>query len=79
MVARAMIFGHDAWYDADIGVWRYDDNDAIVEENPRPCPECDEYRTDENYDPCIGHVPGAISVCCGHGRKQGWIGWPEEE
>lgn len=36
----------------------------------RPCVKCNLMPTPEGYDPCIGHVPGAVSVCCGHGVEE---------
>lgn len=32
----------------------------------RPCPVCGEGPTPEGYDPCVGYLPGARFVCCGH-------------
>lgn len=75
MTAKALIFGHEAWYDQSKEAWRYCDNDEFVEECEKLCPECNQSRTEEGYDPCIGYIPGATSVCCGHGKKDGWIGW----
>lgn len=34
-----------------------------------PCGHCGKYNTIENYDGCIGFIPGAINACCGHGQK----------
>ena len=46
--------------------WRYRDTgeDTSIE---RPCKRCGSMPTPEGYDACIGYVPKAVSVCCGHG------------
>jgi len=31
-----------------------------------PCRVCGGQRTPEGYDPCVGWLPGAQHVCCGH-------------
>jgi hypothetical protein len=67
VTARSHVRGHPVVY-VD-GEWRYEDG-APVPADPaeeRPCPICGEPPTPEGYDACIGHVPGATSVCCGHG------------
>jgi len=46
--------------------WRYEDTDETVT-HKRPCKRCGEPPTPEGHDACLGHVPGAISACCGHG------------
>jgi hypothetical protein len=28
-------------------------------------------------DPCLGHLPGVISACCGHGGERGPYLWTE--
>lgn len=28
---------------------------------------------DDDYDPCLGHIDGAVGACCGHGVHEGWI------
>jgi len=56
--------GHKIYYDGE--TWRYADTHAPADDS-RPCARCGEMPTPEGYDPCIGYVPGAVSVCCGHG------------
>jgi hypothetical protein len=68
-------FGHEIYYDADLEEWFFLDNDEPVTKK-RPCPQCGEYETSEGYDPCIGKIKGAVSVCCGHGVHDGFIVWP---
>lgn len=68
--------GHLCWYDGS--EWRYCDDDTIYDDS-RPCPQCDQLPTPEGYDACIGHLPGAISVCCGHGVEDGYIIWQAKE
>jgi hypothetical protein len=38
-----------------------------------PCACCGLPPTPEGYDPCLGHLPGAISACCGHGVCDGHV------
>jgi hypothetical protein len=65
MVARTMTRGHAAIYDPDRG-WVYEDTGDPTSV-PRACARCGEMPTPEGYDACLGHIPGAVSVCCGHG------------
>lgn len=65
---HSVYFGYPVYYDPLWQVWRYEDTKQRISVK-RPCPHCGEYQTVEGYDPCIGYVPGAVSVCCGHGRE----------
>jgi len=49
--------------------WFYFDDGSVADDS-RPCKRCGRKPTPEGYDACTGHVPGAISVCCGHGVKE---------
>lgn len=55
----------------DHGLWRYDDGTEA--DHDRPCPKCGEMPTPEGYDACVEFVPGAISVCCGHGVDASYV------
>ena len=50
-------------------VWRYEDSGEVLD-NERPCIRCGEPPTPEGHDACVGHLPGAVSVCCGHGVSE---------
>ncbi len=50
------------------GRWVYEDTGEPVEVE-RPCRRCNQMPTPEGYDACLGYVPGATSVCCGHGLE----------
>lgn len=63
MSATGQMRGHPVTWDGDH--WRYED--GVIADGSRPCVKCGEPPTPEGYDACIGHVPGAVSVCCGHG------------
>ena len=76
MTATGIIFGRDAFYDNE---WRWLDTRLPVHPITRLCPKCSMPPTLEGYDPCIGHVGGAVSVCCGHGRERGHIKWGNDE
>lgn len=61
--------GHPIMWDGE--AWRYVDDGALAEDwggEARPCTMCHEMPTAEGYDPCLGFVPGAVSVCCGPWR-----------
>ena len=72
MSATGFIRGRPAYYDGTIYRWQ----DTHAPAGPtwggpeRPCPACGELATSEGYDPCIGYVLGASSVCCGHGVEE---------
>lgn len=59
--------GHEIYYDGD--VWRYSDDNTICNDK-RPCKRCGKMPTAEGYDACLGHIPGAVSACCGHGVEK---------
>lgn len=68
MTATAYSFGHVCYYNDD--QWLYVDTKEPIPSCgglARRCPKCGQYPTSEGYDPCLGFVPEATSVCCGHG------------
>ena len=61
----ALSRGHKCYYD---GLnWRYEDTGKLLEEH-RPCKHCGK-RPVNGEDACLGHIPGAIAACCGHGIR----------
>ena len=64
MVAKSHQRGHEIEYLA--GQWCYSDTGELAEYD-RSCKRCGDLPTAEGYDACIGYIPGALSVCCGHG------------
>lgn len=68
--------GHPIRKTAD-GRWRWSDNGRFIRlgSNPTdpPCAACSRPPTSEGYDPCVGRVDSAISVCCGHGTTSGHV------
>lgn len=48
----------------------------------RPCTQCGrtpqpcEHDCQRRHDPCLGHIDGATSACCGHGTHPGYVLWP---
>jgi hypothetical protein len=50
--------------------WIFSDNKETVAETwqSRPCGHCNLMNTPEEYDGCLGHIPGALNACCGHGN-----------
>ena len=61
---RSYLRGHQIEFTA--GQWRYSDTGESAEYD-RPCKRCGEMPTIAGYDACMGYIPGALSVCCGHG------------
>lgn len=57
--------GHLATYQD--GVCFYEDGVLVDDDPDRPCPRCGRLPTPEGYDACLGHIPGCVSACCGHG------------
>ncbi len=50
---------------------RYTSDGVKVKDDPeRSCIRCGRPPLPEGYDACVGHIPGAISVCCGHGIEE---------
>lgn len=41
------------------------------------CPKCGRKPTPEGYDPCLGHIPGAVAACCGHGAANPTVTFPD--
>lgn len=67
MTATAHQRGNKIYYDGT--TWRYtSDKTPIATE--KPCVRCGQIPTPEGHDACLGHIEGAISVCCGHGIEE---------
>ncbi len=49
--------------------WEYEDGIVFTDDH-RPCTRCGQPPTPEGYDACQGYIPGATSVCCGHGVSE---------
>lgn len=62
--------GHEIFWDG--AYWRFIDTGAI-DDGARPCKRCGKSPTPEGYDACLGHIPGVMSACCGHGVEQPYI------
>ena len=54
------------------GKWVYCDTGEEWRDQ-RPCRKCGRFPTPEGYDACLGYIPGAKSVCCGHGNDRNRI------
>jgi len=65
MTLKTTLRGHEI-YSTDGRAWFYSDNGEPADDS-RQCIRCGRMPTPEGYDACVGHVDGAISVCCGHG------------
>ena len=51
------------------GEWFYTETGEPTVGNRKPCGYCGKNDTPEDHDGCLGHIPGAINACCGHGRE----------
>lgn len=72
-------FGYPTVLD-EAGTERYaDTGEPVVHPSRRPCPKCHRLPTPDGHDPCLGHIEGAISACCGHGVADGFILWQPAE
>lgn len=61
--------GYLVWLWPD-GLWRYEDGVAVDDDPDRICPRCGRPPTRQGYDACLGHIPGCVSACCGHGANE---------
>jgi hypothetical protein len=75
--------GHEVYCveeDQDAGkpypIYRYKDDKTLVPEEgnaQRACKLCKKKPTADGHDPCLGHLPGVIAACCGHGADDGYL------
>jgi hypothetical protein len=76
MVATASSLGH-AIECVDGIHWRYVDTGEPFDDS-RPCAKCGRAPTADGCDACIGHIPGAIAACCGHGDpSMSYVMWAD--
>lgn len=66
MTAFSFIRGHQIYYDSNDEVWKYVDNNKLINEF-RECTRCGKKPTPEGHDACLGKLKGVESACCGHG------------
>jgi len=69
-MVRSYIRGWEAKWTGE--QWVYIDNKKPIDVN-RPCKRCGALPTKEGYDACLGHIPNAVSACCGHGVTKSFI------
>ena len=85
---RAHIRGHPVYFDGIYRYLDGEPAECWGGE-PRPCPKCGELPTPCDlctyipegpnavgpwmHDPCLGHVEGVKSACCGHGVDAGYM------
>ncbi len=57
--------------------WVYADTREPVGDWDRPCARCGRpplpAEGQVGYDACLGHIPGAIAACCGHGAAGPYV------
>lgn len=64
-MTKSHLYGHEIFYKEN--AWFFNNGEKVDFENPPACIKCKKYPTKEGYDPCIGYIENASSVCCGHG------------
>ena len=53
------------------GLWIYFDTLQPVRYNKnRSCGKCNQPKTTEGHDDCLGTLPGLMNACCGHGKTR---------
>ncbi len=68
--------GHKIYKQGDH--WYFADNDDPVATTIRPCGHYNRESTPEGHDACIGHLPGVMNACCGHGDlEEAYIQFPD--
>jgi len=66
MTATQYLGGRLYEYDETDNSWHSPDTET--------CPRCGRtLHPGQEPDPCIGHVPGAETVCCGHGVEEPYV------
>ncbi len=70
MTSHQHVRGHPA-------TWVYRDTWEEVGAWDRPCARCGRppiaAEGQVGYDACLGHIPGAVSACCGHGVEGPYV------
>ena len=68
-MSKSMFRGHEIKFINE--VWIYADNNKLVSGDPdRACGHCDQLRTSEGHDACLGTLQGVMNACCGHGNPE---------
>lgn len=78
MAAKGWKRGHEVEWDKEGEQWHYADTGEVADYD-RSCIKCGEMPTSKGHDPCIGHIKGAISACCGHGIFPMSVMYPDEK
>jgi hypothetical protein len=53
--------------------WRWADNGAPLNSETRPCARCGKPPGPDDEDACLGHLPGVVAACCGHGVDPAYV------
>ena len=56
--------------DVEENIWIFSDTKEPVAGSNRPCGICDNERTPEGHDACLGNLPDVVNACCGHGEVE---------
>ena len=67
-MSRSLWRGHEIKYTDH--EWRFVDTKELTVGSDRTCGHCNNPKTPDGYDACIGTLPGVINACCGHGVIQ---------
>lgn len=69
MPAVSTLRGHQITYTE--AQWQYIDTGEPTLDSTRRCGRCDQARTIDGHDACLGDLPGVMNACCGHGQERG--------
>ena len=64
MAVKSYVHGHPVVFVG--GFWQYEDTGIHVAPKARTCKKCGEFN-DDDFDSCLGKLPGVNNACCGHG------------
>lgn len=74
-MAKAYSRGHGLFY---TDKWYYL-TDGSIFDNSKACKKCGHHPTKEDHDYCLGTLKGVKHACCGHGVKNGYIIFNNDE
>jgi len=78
LVSRESIYGYSHRYSAGIAqCLRCSVVYEPVEWQRRACGYCALEYGESLHDPCLGHIPGVLAACCGHGDPGERYGVPD--
>ena len=69
-MSTSYINGNLIYCNDETCVYRYAADDEFIDYNDiPPCPKCGWRPLESGEDACLGHLPGVVNACCGHGGE----------